>query len=101
MHMREWGASLVMIFNRKYSGRKKPSADLGILANRMQNEINERLVTIYSLSFAIKDDVTSEEDKESFMKTIHKLAHELECVDFIIESQHPHMHKILEDIRSK
>jgi hypothetical protein len=89
------------MFNKKYSGKNKPSANLQLLANKMQNEINDRLTTISSLAFAIKDQATSEEDRESFLQTIHKVAHELECVDFIIEVQHPHLHKFLVDIRGK
>ena len=90
-----------MMFNKKYSGKAKPAASLQLLANKMQNEINDRLTTISSLAFAIKDEATPEEDKESFLQTIHKVAVELECVDFIIEAQHPHLHKFLVDIRGK
>lgn len=90
-----------MRFNKKYSGKTKPVANLQLLANKMQNEINDRLVTISSLSIAIKDQGICELDREHFMQTIHKIAHELECVDFILEVQHPHMHKVLVDIRSK
>jgi hypothetical protein len=88
-----------MIFNKKYSGKVNRGASLQLLANKMQNEINERLVTVSSLSMAIKDSNTPEQEKESFMQTIHKIAHELECVDFIIEIQHPRLHNLLVDLR--
>lgn len=90
-----------MIFNKKYSGKAKPAANLQLLVNKLHSEVNNRISTIALLSLAIKDENTPETEKESFMVTIHKFAHELECVDFLVKEQHPYMHTILQDIRSK